>query len=254
MNRIRNLHLRGVSHTAMMMAPEGNQSGQDANRPQLYPDRFEDHRPEWQNQQSQENNTGKTDSLPPNFWDDPVEEAPTGQQPVGNPNPAQGSSPQKTPQQQVDDYFASLDWGPEIKAEDLQGDEGLGNLNKTMQAKNQQAMRNMMGFFGESMKAFEQRMGKMIAEKLEGSFFERDSNAALESRIPDMANPNLRPVLQGVYSQALKHHKGDKSKAVEMTQAFLKEFRGGDDLSTPPGQPKRQSRESGIDWNAFFGG
>lgn len=252
---MRHLHLRGVSRPAMMHS--SHPPGGPGTPPSLRPDLYTDHQDQWQRNQPSSDNTSQEPEVMPDFWSDPKPDT-SAQQQLQQPQTPPAPGQQKTPQQQVDEYFANLQWGPEVTADHFRAEDGKPlPLNEVIRKGQEQTLRNAMGFFAESMQSMQQKFERLITEKLDSTFYERDGNAALESSIPEMNKPHLRPVLQGIYSQAMKHNKGDKAKSVQTVQAFLREFQGevgGDsDLTTPPGQQRGQ-RNSGVDWNKYFGG
>jgi glutamate/tyrosine decarboxylase-like PLP-dependent enzyme len=113
------------------------------------------------------------------------------------------------------------------------------------------------------MNSFEQRMQDQMKQTTNQQLSMADARRALTASIPAASNPEFKPIIEGIFAQALKHHNGDTNKSVEMTRKFMQTMMTSSaaDLGmavAPPGtpgftSPRANSGDAGYeptDWAA----
>ena len=174
---------------------------------------------------SESNNAGETFD-PSTFWDSPQEEngsAPSGES-AGTTTPSGGNGEQGGFAQQLATQLEAMTFGdpiftPEIAEEINQGN--FAGFEKRVQAQMQQAVRQALSLNVQIMRPLaDQIMEKMRAE-FGGTLSERDNESALIKDFPAAKNPQVAPIIKGIFDQAMVKAKGDRAKAVAMTKQMV---------------------------------
>lgn len=197
------------------------------------------------------------------YWDTPKEETPDPNKVVTP--PATESDP-ADPMKAINAMVDGLDFGEGIKpteemlAEMEKGDFNLFNTN-LMEGQKKAAVANMQVTAKMLHSAMDQMKSMMTNLIATNTKVQSRTNAMLEG-IPAAKDPSLRPMVEGMFAQSLARHKGDATKAVAETNAFIKHFasQANPQLETPPGAAKnggtgstQQTAEEGnVDFTEFF--
>ena len=118
-----------------------------------------------------------------------------------------------------------------------QGNAEAFNTNMTNFGR--QAVRESVMMSAQLMQRFGQQMEERFQSMLEQKFGQRDSEVSLAESFPSYKQPGMKPIIDGIYAQAMRLSKGDNKAAIEMTKSMLthstsllgKDF----NLTTPPG-------------------
>lgn len=179
-----------------------------------------------QNVDSTQNNGGQS-VAPDTFWDDPVAEG-TENNSAGNDDSAAGDhgTQARSLGQQLQEQISSLDFGGGF-TDSLVAEMGEGkfeNANKMLAQMNRTAVQTaitmaakIMGVYGQALR---DDVNKIVNEQL-GT---RDNDQSLMAQFPQAAsNPKLKPLIKTTFEQALKHTKGNRAAALDMTRSMLTE-------------------------------
>lgn len=95
------------------------------------------------------------------------------------------------------------------------------NFNTRMNSMMQQGVRQSLLMNVQIMKQFGERIISQMREEFSGTLEGRDDQAQLIKDFPAAANPMVAPIIQQVFSQALKNANGDRGKAVTQTKKMI---------------------------------
>lgn len=189
------------------------------------------------NQSQNQNNSGQQFD-PAGFWSDPANQQ--GQN--GSQNQSQNNEPN-------DDEFSSTLINdirgfapPTIFDSDIATQIGEGNLegvNQRMQQYGQNVLQQSMVLMARILQRFEGQIDQRISGAITSNSTQQNDTQLLEKNFPTYSRPEVRPVIQGVFAQSLKHTGGDRNKALEMTRGMLRSMGqlGGEDFGIPPSNP-----------------
>lgn len=193
---------------------------------------------------------------PATFWNEP-KPAGSGSPSGGSAdsNSAGGSQGQQTEAQRYGQEFqqrlSGLDFGsaftPEIASQVAEGK--FEGINKAIGDQLKSATQNSVIMAAQLMQKNNESLLSQVRNLIQESLGNRDNNATLAESFPILAkDPALRPMVEGVFNQALKLANGDRIKAVASTQEMLKYMgkTGAGDLgiSTPPPNPGDMSTDN----------
>lgn len=165
------------------------------------------------------------------FYEEASAEA-SGGQPSGSSADSQGNPPVDADQQQFQTEFTTALNG--VQFGDLFNDDiakqinegDLTGANKAFKTQLntavQQSVRLNAMVIQRAMSTFRSEMQNMVNSGLTN---DKQSEALIQN-FPAAKDPALRPTIQGIYEQSLKHTKGKIPEAVEMAKGMLK-FMGG---------------------------
>lgn len=124
-----------------------------------------------------------------------------------------------------------------IKAMNEGGDPALFNQN--MSKFGQQAVRESVVMAAQLMQRNNQMMESRMVELLDERFGRRDAESDLGKSFPSYEKPGMKPMIDGIFAQAMKLSGGNRAKAIEATKEMLRytHSAAGEDLglTTPPG-------------------
>jgi len=124
-----------------------------------------------------------------------------------------------------------------IKAMNEGGDPATFNGN--MQKFGQQAVRESVVMAAQLMQRNNHMMEQRMQEMLDERFGQRDSETGLGQEFPSYKEAGMKPVIDGIYAQAMKVTGGKRAEAIAMTKEMLKHTTQtmSKDLgiTTPPG-------------------
>lgn len=95
------------------------------------------------------------------------------------------------------------------------------NFNNRMQSQMQQVVRQSLLMSVQVMRQFGDRLVGQMREEFSGTLEGRDDQAQLIRDFPAAANPMVAPIIQQIFSQALKNSGGDRGKAVTQTKKMV---------------------------------
>ncbi len=180
------------------------------------------------------------------FWNSPQEETPAA---AGNGGSAGGNPPAGTQQNQNQNEgnaFAQalegLNFGSDVFTADAvekmnNGDATAFNGNMTQFGR--QVTKQATILAAQLMQRNNQNMEAKFEQMMEARFGQRDTETDLSKAIPSYGKPGMKPIIDGIMTQALKLTKGDRGKAIQMAKGML-QFQAqslGEDfgITTPPG-------------------
>lgn len=178
------------------------------------------------------NNSGQSID-PASFWTNP--DANNSSDQNGNNNDS--GTPEdvgKTVAESIANFKAPL-FTKEIGEQLAEGN--LEGANAHFQTLSQQMMQQAVIHSTRIMQAFGADLLKQIRSEIDGKFTSKDDAQTLEQAFPSMRDPAMRPVINGIFQQSLRHSNGDRSKALEMTRDMLKTLgkTGQKDFGIEPG-------------------
>lgn len=202
-----------------------------------------------QAQNDSTNNTGQQASETSSFWETPKE-------PSAQTN--QNAEYQTTLSQQIAATVASFG-SAEIVTDSVFSELAEGkyeNFNKAIGSSIQRAVQESVQLNTQIMQTVITQLMGVIDEKLNGTLNQKDNERALLEAIPSAADPEVRPVVDMVYQQALKLEKGNAAKALARTKDMMKLFfnKTSGDIDLPPDDLSGRSRNGpSIDWKQLMG-
>lgn len=161
------------------------------------------------------NNDGNVDPLA-SFWGGETESSPAGGA------AAQGGESQS----QAPDFLKALTEMPvgEIFSDSaLQklGEGDFSEVNQNLQSTIRESNKQMFAQTVQLMSLFGERLVAAMEEKFTGTLESRDSSSFLETNFPSAKDPQIRPLVQTVFDQAMKNTKGNKPEAIKQTKEML---------------------------------
>lgn len=191
------------------------------------------------------NGGGEVDAMA--FWKGP--DGDDGQ------NGESGDQPQfSDPTQEISDTLQNLNFGNFFDAETVNqiNDGNFEGINQRFTGIVQQSVRQSLGLTTQIMKAYGERILAQAREEARGTLDGRDDQAQLVKDFPAAADPKVAPMVQNVYSQALKNTKGDRVAAVKQTKEMLALFSrttGSDlNLTVAPRSENDSIPQAATDW------
>lgn len=194
---------------------------------------------------NQNNSGGGFD--PATFWQEPSPEG--GQPPASGSaggNQSGGGQQQQQPQNEGNAFaerLTNLKFGTDvftpdaIKAMNEGGDPKAFNENMTQFGR--QAVRESVVMAAQLMQRNNQMIEARVQELLDQRFGQRDSEGALGTEFPSYNKPGMKPMIDGIFAQAMKLSKGDRTAAISATKEMLKHttqsFSTDLGLGNPPG-------------------
>lgn len=184
------------------------------------------------------------------FWNEPVVDKSTSPSGGSADSGSTATGTQQAPnkgQQFATEFAQKLDslpmgkdpFSPEVIAELAEGKtEGI---NTALQSMGREAVRQSVMMNAQLMSAFGDQLMTRMEALVEAKLGNRDNSSTLLENFPSAKDPAMRPMIQGVFDQSMKHTNGDRVKAVAMTKDMLKFLgkTGASDLGidTPPTSP-----------------
>lgn len=166
-------------------------------------------------QGQQQNNDGQQFNAE-SFWNSPE---PDG----GNSNESQGPTDAEfgqTLMQGITQYQGGAVFDAETANQIAEGN--LDGVNQRMAAMQQGVLRQAMIMTSQILQRFESQIDGRINGAVTQNSTQRDDTSMLTEAFPSFAKPETKPVIQGVFNQSLRHTKGDRKAALEMTRGMLK--------------------------------
>lgn len=129
---------------------------------------------------------------------------------------------------------------PEIftkETADQIADGDLSGINKAFHAATQATMKQQVAITAKLLGGVMDRMQADFDRRIQSALGNKDSEIALETHFPSAKDPQVRPIVQRVWDQALKNTKGDKERAITLTRNMLEAFGTKTGLREPPQDP-----------------
>lgn len=145
------------------------------------------------------------------------------------------------------DPVFTADIAQQINEGNFEGVEGR------IQAQMRAAVRNSMSMMVQVLRPFSEQLTNQFRSEMQQTFSTRDDSQTLEQMFPAAKNPAARPMIQNVYTQALKNTKGNRTEAVKQTKDMLRFMAGvsADDLDVtvaPRGEQDSGRPAKDINW------
>lgn len=125
------------------------------------------------------------------------------------------------------------DIAEQIKEGDYSG------INDAIQNQLRSAVRESLTVNAQVLSRYGQGLQTRFEQMIQDHMGTRDNNDTLLASFPSAKDPAVRPMIQSVFDQALKHSGGDRTKAVAMAKDMLKvmgpKMATDMNLTTPPG-------------------
>ena len=169
------------------------------------------------------------------FWNSPEPEG-------GNSGESQGPTDQEFGQsllQGITQYQGGAVFDAETASQIAEGN--LDGVNQRMQQMQQGVLRQSLIMMSQILQRFESQMEGRINGAITQNSTQRDDTSMLAEAFPSYGQAAMKPVINGVFQQSLRHTKGDRKAALEMTRGMLRSMGqlGGSDMGiqTPPNNP-----------------
>lgn len=85
-----------------------------------------------------------------------------------------------------------------------------------------QAVRQSLGLSVSVLRPFADQIMSEVKAEIASTLGQRDDSDQLVKDFPTAANPQIRPVVENLYKQALKNTKGDRPSAVEQVKSMMR--------------------------------
>lgn len=176
--------------------------------------------------QQQQNNGGQSFDAA-KFWDEPGEETPTSETPTPTPaptpTPTQGDAG-KNLGTQLTESLTGLKFGDMFNAEiaDQISKGDLTGANARFGELAQDVVKQSVVMSTTVVKAAMEHMRSEFKSMIADSLGGEKNDAALIAAFPAAKNPAVYKTINGIFQQAMKHSKNDRTKATEMTRDMLK--------------------------------
>lgn len=129
-------------------------------------------------------------------------------------------------------------------------DGDFDGANKAFADAQRHAMAQNTAVFAKLLEEFGGRLMSKVQREITTHIGKTQAVETLESSFPAAKDPAARPIIEGVFNQALVNNKGDRAKAVAETNRVLKAFGKSTGLTTPPpdsGAPVSSGAQSLVD-------
>lgn len=213
----------------------GNQGGAPANEGVQSQNNGQGNAQGFENQTGTQDNNGQ--ELDPNaFWNDPNAAG------DGNSSHEEDLSGQHTGQQIVQD-IQNFRIEPLFSAETAQqiSEGNFENVNTALNTAMQNTMRQTVALTARIMQDFEKSIQSQIQGSIKQNQTQQTDEQMLSENFSTYTNPAMKPMIRGVFNQALKHSGNDRDKAMRLTRSMLQTMgqTGSSDLGfqTPPAGP-----------------
>lgn len=196
------------------------------------------------------NNTGEDDELAA-FWGSQEDAGDDGSNPGGSDGDDSGAPDTAT---QLANALNGFDPGS-LFDDSITSQINEGNFdgfNERFTNSIRSTMRQTMTMNAQLMRAYGDRIIEQLRSEMSGMFEGRDDQTQLTRDFPAAADPVVGPMIQSVFSQALKNAKGDRAKAVTQTKkmiSLMARRSGGDlNLNVAPRNPNDAPPTPVTDW------
>jgi hypothetical protein len=197
-----------------------------------------------------ENNNGSTQNNngsgfdPAAFWNEPEPSKDKGSPATGSADSGSSGDSGADFGKQLTERLNSLTFGAPVFNEAVVAELGEGKLdgvNNAIQSQLRQATQQSVVMAAQLMQKHQEVLLTKVKEMISGELGNRDNSATLEENFAIAKDPALRPMVEGVFNQALKLAGGDRKKAIASTREMLKYMgkTGARDMGidTPPADP-----------------
>lgn len=161
------------------------------------------------------------------FWGNSEADAngnPSGESAPGGEGDESGSSGENL-QQVLTSRLESMTFGDPVFTPEIAEQINSGNfegVEARIQGQMRNGVRNALSMMVSILKPFSEQLTQQMRGEMSNTFNNRDDSSALETMFPAAKNPAVRPMIQSIYTQALKNSKGDRTQAVKATKEMLK--------------------------------
>lgn len=192
---------------------------------------------------------------PSSFWDGPAPEAPAAPatESAGGAQSESGAQPNlaTTLAGQINGLtFGEPIFNAEVADQINQGD--FSGVQKRFESAMQTAVRQSLSMNVQVLQPFAEQILAQVREEFGSTLNTRDNQETLTRDFPAAKNPQVAPIIQGVFDQALTRSKGDRTAAVKMTKqmlSFMAQSTAGDlGLSVAPQSADDRRPATATNW------
>lgn len=178
--------------------------------------------------ESQTDNNSGQDFDPATFWTGPSPSptpAPSGES-AGNQGGGSdtGQGGGGNLQEILTNQLANIQVG-DLMTADIAQQINNGDFTGIQKAFNdgiQQAVRQSLSLNVQIMRPLADQIMAQVREEFGDTLNQRDNNDALVKDFPTAANPQVRPIIEGIFKQALKNTNNNRAEAVRQTKEMIR--------------------------------
>lgn len=204
-----------------------------------------------------ESNNGGQDFDPASFWTGPAPSPAAS--PSGGSVPGNESVPgnqQPSLQETLSTQLESMLFGDPIFDQAIAAEINEGNfegVQKRFESMMQTGVRQAMQMNVQILRPFAEQMMNQMREEFSSTMNGRDNEESLVKDFPVAKDPKIAPIVQQIYTQALKNTNNDRTKAVANTKEMLRVMAGvtADDLQltvAPRGEGDYRPHNTDTNW------
>lgn len=98
----------------------------------------------------------------------------------------------------------------------------MTGINKAISAQLVQATQQSVAMSAQIMKLVSEKIMGDVDARINGAFGNRDNVDSLAKSFPSYNDPGMKPVIDGVFNQAMSLSKGDREAAIKSTREMLR--------------------------------
>lgn len=182
---------------------------------------------------------GVQDTLGATFWNEPVG-GDAAQTDADNSNRSDPSAGDNSFGQVLQQELTGMQF-PELFTDSIAEQMNEGNfegVNKIVGDIGRQATQSALVMSARLMQRHGQQMEARFQQMVEERFGAKDTEASLSQEFASYKDPAMRPQIDAIFNQSMKHAKGNRAEAIKMTKDMLRIVgkTGASDmgLDTPP--------------------
>lgn len=175
----------------------------------------------------EQNNAGQPDPLA-GFWSDPKPKDSAGNESGTGANGGDGNQPAGEQGQQIGQQLVKHLEGIQFAdvftkdIADAVAKDDLSSANTAFAGLARESVRQSVILSSKLMQVLGSNLMGQVETLINKRLGSRDDETSLLDAFPSARDPQARPIIQGVFEQALKHSGGDRTKAIAMTRDMLK--------------------------------
>lgn len=231
MRRTSLLHSTAMRHSGLAFSDQGTSGMNGAGRPPMNPPPPANNGadPAGGNQQtgagdsSGGDNSGQTFDGK-SFWKMPESSGDKSSSGGSADSSSSGSGNQVTPQQEIATRLQNLTY-PDVFTPEIGEQIGKGDLtgvNKAISQQLVQSTQQAVAMSAQIMKLVSEKIMSDVDSRINGAFGNRDNVQSLSKEFPSYNDPGMKPVIDGVFNQAMSLSKGDRDAAIKSTREMLR--------------------------------
>jgi hypothetical protein len=127
-------------------------------------------------------------------------------------------------QENLTQQLANLDFGGELFSADLATQINEGNfegINARMQEIGTNMVKQSLAMTVSILRPLTEQIMGQVRDEINGTLTNRDDGEQLTRDFPAAKDPNVRPVVENLYRQALRNTKGNRTEAVAQVKSMM---------------------------------